>query len=265
MGAAGDDVIFGTPGDDRIAGSGGNDVIFGFGGNDRVAGGDGNDTLCGGEGNDQLVGDADNDALSGGGGNDVLTGDAGDDRLVGDAGVDRLVGGEGSDGYDRGVDPGETRVTSEGLPTPDPAVDVPVIGGSAVDSGLKPGTPYTYALLAETVGDGWAPWFSALGRSPQARRRRRTSPARKRESSRIPTSSMLLRQGQEYGWCSVQAFVDPAGGCRRRPTDLRLAAGRLPWRRDRGVAGRPDARPRGRRCHRRLRLLRNLGAQLPGR
>lgn len=155
LGTAGNDVIYGTPGDDRIAGLGGNDIILGFGGNDQLSGGDGKDTLCGGNGNDQLAGDGGDDSLSGEGGDDDLSGGLGNDRLLGHAGVDRLAGGDGVDSCGGGGEVGETLPAGcEAVITADPGIDVPVTGSSAVDSGLQPGTKYTYALFAQD-GQTW--------------------------------------------------------------------------------------------------------------
>ena len=53
--------------------------------------------------------------------------------------------------------------TDEPAKAPDQGVDVPVAAGSAVDSGLQPGTQYTYALFAQDRGKWVGPMVVRVG------------------------------------------------------------------------------------------------------
>jgi Glucose / Sorbosone dehydrogenase/RTX calcium-binding nonapeptide repeat (4 copies) len=71
VGAAGKDVLKGTPRKDVMVGLGGNDTLSGLAGNDIICSGSGNDTLKGGAGKDQLHGQKGKDVCKGGKGRDT--------------------------------------------------------------------------------------------------------------------------------------------------------------------------------------------------
>jgi Ca2+-binding RTX toxin-like protein len=107
-GAAGYQVILGTPQAELLVGTAGDDFMYGDAGIDTIDGLDGDDCLVGGIDGSEILGRGGDDALFGGPNHDALMGGLGADSLFGGDGWDQLAGGDkfGSSPY-LGPDPGD--------------------------------------------------------------------------------------------------------------------------------------------------------------
>ncbi len=136
-GTSASETLEGRENADRLFGNGGNDILLGHGMRDLLDGGGGNDRLEGGVDHDTLHGGSGDDTLEGGSSHDQLTGGLGDDLLLGGTGRDtyHFTTGDGQDTIE-GFDPGDDKLTIDGVNVTDLGVLPSVVQGTVVGGDL---------------------------------------------------------------------------------------------------------------------------------